>query len=147
MSEKKQTILTMRTHLRSYFIKKGVLNPEEETEAILNIISRVVSNVRIKSDIQVNEISKEICEAVGITYEAISSKCRKRKIVYARYCFMYRLRNETNLSVSNIADYCNCDHSNVVVHLNKTIPDLLATKDPLFMPYWVDSGCEKVVNN
>lgn len=59
----------------------------------------------------------------ALSFEDIAKKCRKRNIVIARMTLMYFLRKNTHMTLQQIADLFNQDHT-TVLHSLQTIRDL-----------------------
>jgi len=64
-------------------------------------------------------IVNEVAEEWGIPTDILTSKTRKHSIVLAKREAQIKLRNETDLSLQEIADMFNYkDHTTVVYHTN-----------------------------
>lgn len=75
----------------------------------------------------IDNIINEVAKFYSLTPEDVKSKCRKRNIVKARFIAIYIIREETDLSLNDIAKIFNRDHS-TIIHSIRIINDTLSLK-------------------
>ena len=73
-------------------------------------------------------VKQAICDHFGMTFEKISRKTRKRELVYPRQVFMYLLRQNTTLSLKQIGEMFDYDHT-TAIHSIQKVKDLMATEE------------------
>ena len=69
------------------------------------------------------DIIAEVMEATGVTLEHMTGDRRERRFVIARHCAMHRIRQETQLSLPQIARLFGDRHHTTVMHGIKTWRD------------------------
>jgi chromosomal replication initiation ATPase DnaA len=101
----------------------------------------------IKSELRVHVKHLEARELIDITcsyfdypYEILRKKSRKKEHVYARDWCMYLLTEYTILSLKQIGDYFNRDHSSVIHARDKVKCNLLDNKYTMHEKYLRDYG-------
>lgn len=69
-----------------------------------------------------------VSEYFTIPIEWIKSKVRKRKIVWARQVYMFLCLNNTGMTLKEIGESVDCDHT-TVIHSREHVKDMVET-DP-----------------
>jgi chromosomal replication initiator protein len=69
------------------------------------------------------DIIAEVVEATGVSLKHITGHRRERRFVIARHCAMYRIKQETQLSLPQIARLFGDRHHTTVMHGIKTWRD------------------------
>lgn len=67
---------------------------------------------------KVENIKEIVCKVTDVDFNELISKSRKRNITEARQLFHYFVRRETNLSLTQIGQMTNRDHSSVIHSIN-----------------------------
>ncbi len=62
---------------------------------------------------------KTICNATGIIPGELLSASRKREFVWPRFVLMAHMRRELNMTLKEIADFFNRDHTTVIYAINQ----------------------------
>lgn len=65
------------------------------------------------------EIVADVSKKYGVACEVIMGKRRTRTVVAARHCAIRRIRKETTLSLFEIGDLFEMDHTTVIYILKK----------------------------
>lgn len=77
---------------------------------------------KVKTDLTIDEVIKEVCEYFHITHDELAGKGRNKNIVTARAYVIYTCRKFTNYTFEQIGKALNRDHSSIM-HLNKKFHD------------------------
>jgi len=100
--------------LINYFQENFNIKPtENQIEDLLKISTTLKFNV--SND---KQIIDTFCSNIGVSYSEISSKSRKRELVYIRYLLMYILR-QNNLSFEKIGHILKRDHATILSGLRR----------------------------
>lgn len=70
----------------------------------------------LKVDINPDNVFKAIEKVTGINRDILCSPARQRPIVEARYIFAYIVRKKTNLSLLEIGNILNKNHSSIIFY-------------------------------
>lgn len=75
-------------------------------------------------------IKHYVCNSFGVSWQDVTSKCRKAQLVEARQVYCYLMREWTVTPLANIGQALGGrDHTTIVHSVNK-IKELLSIKDP-----------------
>lgn len=75
-------------------------------------------------------VKEAILDHFGMTFEKVSRRCRKREILYPRQIFIYLLKQNTTMSLKQIGDIFEFDHT-TVIHSIQKVKDLMDTEDEI----------------
>lgn len=97
-------------------------------------------NVMVTPD----QVSKMVSDHYGISVNELTSKVRRKPIVFARHLCMYLMRENTSFSLEQIGGYFSRDHSSVI-HAVKKIKEQIS-KDSTASQL-VDGMTSRLLNN
>lgn len=76
------------------------------------------------------KIMTVISEFYDVSFKELRSKSRKRQHVSCRQLIMWTIRKKTNMSLKDVGELFNRDHT-TVIHSTETIENLLFVDDPI----------------
>ena len=88
----------------------------------------------LKVDINPANLFKAVEKVTGISKEVLCSPARQRPIVEARYIFAYIIRKKTNLSLLEIGNLLNKNHSSIIFY-NKQMDWFIKSDENLINLY------------
>lgn len=88
-----------------------------------------VNNIRIDNNSRKEQVMKLVTEHFGVSKEVITSKTRKREIVYPRQIVAYLLHVTTTLTYFEISLFLGGKEHTTALHSVATIKDLMDTDE------------------
>ena len=88
----------------------------------------------LKVDINPENLFKAVEKVTGISKQVLCSAARQRPIVEARYIFAYIIKKKTNLSLVEIGNLMNKNHSSIIFY-NKQMDWFIKSDENLINLY------------
>jgi len=107
----KNDIRNIECTLKYIKVKSNMLNLKITTDFVDEVLSNLANETKIITSQKAEEL---VCKYFKITPEDLSSKSKKKELVYVRNIFAYLCRKHCNLSLKDISKKINRAHSTIL---------------------------------
>lgn len=110
--------------------------PNMSLYSIVDIAEQHAQRQRMRNNLTLDEILKDVCNAMDCDIKKVKSKNRKHENVICRQIYCYIAKLKTHHGFREIGEIIGSRDHTTVIHGKDAVIGYLKISDPKFMPDW-----------